>query len=166
MGFSEPLSFLQRLTEDLEYADCLDAAAALGDADSCLRLAYVTAFAVSGYANTTDRLARPFNPLLGETFDCNRMADLGWKSIAEKVRLRSHFQFFCAGRNRNVTVWCSSVRPSVCLSRLFLTLIGRAAHSQCGSPGGSTQIGQRTFPSEYYEDGHTCYASGKRNVTV
>jgi len=88
VGFSEPLSFLQRLTEDLEYADCLDAAAALDGDDSCLRLAYVLAFAVSGYASTTDRLARPFNPLLGETFDCDRTADLGWRSIAEKVRLR------------------------------------------------------------------------------
>jgi len=85
--FSEPLSFLQRLTEDLEYADCLDAAAALSDNDSCLRLAYVSAFAVSGYANAIDRIARPFNPLLGETFECNRTSDLGWKSVAEKVLL-------------------------------------------------------------------------------
>jgi len=92
VGFSEPLSFLQRLTEDLEYADCLDAAAALDD-DSCLQLAYVTAFAVSSYASTTERIARPFNPLLGETFECNRTADLGWKSIAEKVRQSLHDVF-------------------------------------------------------------------------
>jgi len=86
VGFSEPLSFLQRLTEDLEYADCLDAAAALDDEDSCLRLAYVTAFSVSSYASTTDRVTRPFNPLLGETYECHRTEDLGWKSVAEKVR--------------------------------------------------------------------------------
>ena len=87
MTFSEPLSFLQRITEDLEYADCLDAAAALTDDDSCLRLAYVSAFAMSSYANTIHRIARPFNPLLAETFECNRTSDLGWKSIAEKVLL-------------------------------------------------------------------------------
>jgi len=105
VGFSEPLSFLQRLTEELEYADCLDAAAALDDDDSCLRLAYITAFSVSGYASTTDRLYRPFNPLLGETYECNRMADLGWKSIAEKVCLKiSHV----SARSN------SSVHPSVC----------------------------------------------------
>jgi len=52
-----------------------------------------------------------------------------------------------------------SVRPSVCLSNLFskiLTLIGRAAHTQRDSPGGSTR-------REYYDDGHTClksYVSG------
>jgi len=94
VGFSEPLSFLQRLTEDLEYSDCLDAAAALGDDDSCLRLAYVTAFSVSGYANTTERLFRPFNPLLGETYECNRKADLGWRSIAEKVCQQGRSSFF------------------------------------------------------------------------
>ena len=88
VGFSEPLSFMQRLTEDLEYAECLDAAAALGDGESCLRLAYVAAFAISAYANTAERIARPFNPLLGETYECDRSADLGWRSVAEKVRLR------------------------------------------------------------------------------
>jgi len=49
----------------------------------------------------------------------------------------------------------SHVRPSVC-PIIFLALIVRVAHIQRDSPGGSTQRGQRTFPSEYYEDGHTC----------
>jgi len=58
-----------------------------------------------------------------------------------------------------VTVWRPSVIPSVCLSelsRLFLTLIERATHTQRDSPGGSTRRGQRKFQSEYYEDGHSC----------
>ena len=42
---------------------------------------------MSAYANTADRIARPFNPLLGETYECDRTADLGWKSLAEKVYL-------------------------------------------------------------------------------
>jgi len=37
-----------------------------------------------------------------------------------------------------------SARPSVCLSN-FLTLIGRASHTQRDSPGGITRRGQRTF---------------------
>jgi len=54
---------------------------------------------------------------------------------------------------RNVTLW----RPSVCLTvPFFLTLTGRAAHTQRDSPGGSTRRGQRSFPSEYYEDEHSC----------
>ena len=63
---------------------------------------------------------------------------------------------------RNASVWRSSVRLSLFsnLNRargvFFLTLIGREAHTQCDSPGGSTRRGRRTFPFQYYEDGHTC----------
>lgn len=84
MNFSEPLSFLQRLTEDIEYSDILDRGALC--ADSCEQLAYVAAFTVSSYATTTTRTLKPFNPLLGETYECDRMDDLGWKSFAEQVR--------------------------------------------------------------------------------
>lgn len=31
------------------------------------------------------RTGKPFNPLLGETFECDRMEDLGWRSISEQV---------------------------------------------------------------------------------
>lgn len=83
VNFSEPLSMLQRLTEDYEYADILDQAAQC--ADTSEQLAYVAAFTVSAYATTSDRTAKPFNPLLGETYECDRTMDLGWKSISEQV---------------------------------------------------------------------------------
>jgi len=83
VNFSEPLSFLQRLMEDFEYSDCLDNAAACTDDHE--QMAYVAAFTVSSYANTTLRTGKPFNPLLGETFECDRYEDLGWRSFAEQV---------------------------------------------------------------------------------
>lgn len=83
VNFSEPISFLQRLTEDFEYSDCLDRAAACSD--SCEQMAYVAAFTVSSYATTTTRTLKPFNPLLGETYEFDRTDDLGWKSFAEQV---------------------------------------------------------------------------------
>lgn len=83
VNFSEPLSFLQRLTEDFEYSDCLDKAAAADDVYE--QMAYVAAFTVSSYSTTTTRTLKPFNPLLGETFECDRMDDFGWRSIAEQV---------------------------------------------------------------------------------
>ena len=49
VNFSEPLSFLQRLTEDFEYSECLDKAAAAGD-DVYEQFAYVAAFTVSSYS--------------------------------------------------------------------------------------------------------------------
>lgn len=64
---NEPLGLLQKLCESLEHYDILVKANQLQD--SCLRLAYVCVFAVSSYANTINRTRKPFNPLLGETFE-------------------------------------------------------------------------------------------------
>ncbi|CAH0758547.1 unnamed protein product [Diatraea saccharalis] len=83
VNFSEPLSMLQRLTEDYEYSSILDKAAQFED--PAQQLAYVAAFTVSSYATTSNRTNKPFNPLLGETYECDRMADLGWRSISEQV---------------------------------------------------------------------------------
>ncbi|CAH2051878.1 unnamed protein product, partial [Iphiclides podalirius] len=83
VNFSEPLSMLQRLTEDYEYSSILDQAATF--TDPAQQLAYVAAFTVSSYATTACRTNKPFNPLLGETYECDRMADLGWRAISEQV---------------------------------------------------------------------------------
>ncbi|KAK3599071.1 hypothetical protein CHS0354_024397 [Potamilus streckersoni] len=83
VNFSEPLSMLQRLMEDLEYSSCLDRAASCED--STEQMVHVAAFTVSAYSTTTNRSTKPFNPLLGETFECDRMDDLGWRSVAEQV---------------------------------------------------------------------------------
>jgi hypothetical protein len=83
VNFNEPISFLQRLTEDLEYSHLLDSAAEC--ADSGEQMAYVAAFTISAYSTTTTRTGKPFNPLLGETFECDRTDDMGWRSICEQV---------------------------------------------------------------------------------
>ena len=74
---------LQRLTEDVEYAKLLDDAAKFED--STEQLTYVTAFTISAFSTTVNRTTKPFNPLLGETYECDRSEDLGWKSVAEQV---------------------------------------------------------------------------------
>ncbi|GAB1861944.1 Oxysterol-binding protein 1 [Camponotus japonicus] len=83
VNFSEPLSMLQRLTEDYEYADILDRAAEC--TDSYEQMAYVAAFTISSYSTTATRTGKPFNPLLGETYECDRTDDLGWRAISEQV---------------------------------------------------------------------------------
>ncbi|CAJ0941006.1 unnamed protein product, partial [Mesorhabditis belari] len=82
VNFSEPLSMLQRVTEDLEYGYVLEKAVNL---DSFTQMCYVAAFAVSSYSTTGNRTTKPFNPLLGETYECDRMDDLGWRSFTEQV---------------------------------------------------------------------------------
>lgn len=65
--FNEPLSFLQRMTEYMEYARLLRLASEQENAAD--RMKYVAAFAVSALASNWERLGKPFNPLLGETYE-------------------------------------------------------------------------------------------------
>ena len=51
----------------MEYQDIL--IKANKEVDAQLRLLLVTAFAVSRHASLAGRLDKPFNPLLGETFE-------------------------------------------------------------------------------------------------
>lgn len=67
--FNEPTSFLQRLSEDVEYSHILDSAADPSLARTPDRAALVAAFVISHYSSTSKRPTKPFNPLLGETFD-------------------------------------------------------------------------------------------------
>ncbi|KAK3941236.1 hypothetical protein QBC46DRAFT_311932 [Diplogelasinospora grovesii] len=86
---NEPLSLLQRVSEQLEYAHLLDAAAREKDAKD--RLLYVTAFAISQFSNGRAKeraIRKPFNPLLGETFELVRSENEvpgGFRLLVEKV---------------------------------------------------------------------------------
>lgn len=82
VSFNEPTSLLYRCGEDMEYADLLDRAAER--ADSMEQLIYVAAFAASEYASTIGRVAKPFNPLLGETFEYVR-PDKNYRFFIEQV---------------------------------------------------------------------------------
>ncbi|XP_072356519.1 LOW QUALITY PROTEIN: oxysterol-binding protein 1-like [Scyliorhinus torazame] len=87
VNFNEPLSMLQRLTEDLEYHELLDRASKCENALE--QLCYVAAFTVSSYSTTVFRTGKPFNPLLGETFELDRMEDEGFRSICEQLLPKS-----------------------------------------------------------------------------
>ncbi|KAJ8263622.1 hypothetical protein COCON_G00160790 [Conger conger] len=83
VNFNEPLSMLQRLTEDLEYSELLDRAARCES--SLEQLCYVAAFSVSSYSTTVHRTAKPFNPLLGETYELDRLEEQGYRSLCEPL---------------------------------------------------------------------------------
>lgn len=75
---------LQRLTEDLEYHHLLDKA--VHCTSSVEQMCLVAAFSVSSYSTTVHRIAKPFNPMLGETFELDRLDDMGLRSLCEQVR--------------------------------------------------------------------------------
>ncbi|GBG70996.1 hypothetical protein CBR_g8295 [Chara braunii] len=64
---NEPLSVLQRCAEELEYRSLLEAA--VRQESSMERMLLVAAFACSSYYRSILRDAKPFNPLLGETYE-------------------------------------------------------------------------------------------------
>lgn len=91
VAMNEPLSALQRMCEELENSHLLDQAAACSD--PLERLLYVSAYAVASYAGSFYRGGRkPFNPLLGETFEyvCT---ERNFRYVAEQV---SHHPPVCA----------------------------------------------------------------------
>ena len=89
---NEPISLLQRMAEQLEYAHLLDVAAQQKQPQ--YRLLYVAAFAVSQFSNGRAKeraIRKPFNPLLGETFELVRSdAEVpgGLRLLVEKVSHR------------------------------------------------------------------------------
>lgn len=99
---NEPLSMLQLLCEELEYAELLDKASSMRDPHE--RMVYVAAFAASCYSASVKRAGtKPFNPVLGETYECLR-DDLGWKFVAEQV---SHHPpvSACHAESNNFVFW-------------------------------------------------------------
>ncbi|KAK1805310.1 hypothetical protein P4O66_019644 [Electrophorus voltai] len=99
---NEPINTLQRLCEEMEYCHLLDTAAHTHD--PYMRMVYVAAFAVSAYACTYTRAGgKPFNPVLGETYECER-PDKGFRFISEQV---SHHPpvSACHCESKNFTLW-------------------------------------------------------------
>lgn len=90
VSFNEPMSLLQRLAEDMEYSDLLDKAASFED--STLRMLYLAGYTASSYASTISRVAKPFNPLLGETYEYTD-PKRGYRFFTEQV---SHHPPICA----------------------------------------------------------------------
>ncbi|XP_068895073.1 oxysterol-binding protein-related protein 6-like isoform X4 [Tenebrio molitor] len=102
VALNEPLNVLQRLCEELEYSELLDKAASLDDPYE--RMVEIAAFAVSGYASTLTRAGnKPFNPLLGETYECTR-EDKGFKFLAEQVSHHPPIST-CYAKSNNFTFW-------------------------------------------------------------
>jgi len=86
----EPTTFLQRMAEPFRYAEFLDKAAATED--PILRLANLAAFNVS-ILSLTERSGKPFNPILGETYEFVSKGPKTFKFLSEQV-LEDHLLFF------------------------------------------------------------------------
>lgn len=88
VDMNEPLTILQKYAEMVEYCDIINKAVEAGSTEE--RVLRVAAFAVSYLSSVRAKLRnsrKPFNPLLGETFELVR-EDFGVRLISEKVSHR------------------------------------------------------------------------------
>ncbi|XP_049587849.1 oxysterol-binding protein-related protein 3 isoform X3 [Syngnathus scovelli] len=99
---NEPLNTLQRLSEELEYSELLDQAADTNDPFE--RMVFIATFVISGYASSYYRTGgKPFNPVLGETYECDR-PDKGFQFIAEQVSHHPPISA-CHAESKNFVFW-------------------------------------------------------------
>ncbi|XP_078254114.1 oxysterol-binding protein-related protein 1 isoform X1 [Rhinoraja longicauda] len=108
--FNEPLSFLQRLTEYMEHTYLIHEA--ISSRTSLDRMQCVAAFAVSAVASQWERTGKPFNPLLGETYELIRQ-DLGFKLISEQVSHHPPVSVFHAEGLHQKFVFHGSIYPKL-----------------------------------------------------
>ncbi|KAJ8015951.1 hypothetical protein DPEC_G00002030 [Dallia pectoralis] len=108
--FNEPLSFLQRITEYMEHTYLINKACALSN--SIDRMQAVAAFAVSAVASQWDRTGKPFNPLLGETYELIR-EDQGFRLISEQVSHHPPISAFHAESLTGDFVFHGSIYPKL-----------------------------------------------------
>eukprot|EP00347_Sterkiella_histriomuscorum_P007059 403350406 len=78
--FNEPLSLNQKLAETVEYNDLLERAAQ--EPNSLIRLALITAYTATRYTNVNGRMNKPFNSLLGETYE---LVTTKYRFVSEQV---------------------------------------------------------------------------------
>ena len=80
------------MCEELQYSELLDKASNIDDPYE--RMIYIAAFCVSGYSALYYRVGhKPFNPLLGETYESIR-EDRGFRFVSEQVMLYLKWMVF------------------------------------------------------------------------
>ncbi|CAF1035603.1 unnamed protein product [Didymodactylos carnosus] len=112
--WNEPLSFIQRLAEQFEYSDLLDQAANYHSEQTEERLHLITAFLISNMSANLERISKPFNPILGETYELqvkDGEDNVKFHYVAEQVSHHPPISvYYCKGKQWILT---STVQPKV-----------------------------------------------------
>lgn len=86
----------------MEYAELIEEANR--ESDPIVRLAYATAFLISQYSSTVNRTRKPFNPILGETYELKTEK---WRFVSEQVSHHPPISA-CYADNENYEMWMNS----------------------------------------------------------
>jgi len=106
--WNEPLSLLQRISEYMNYSHLLLPAHTISDPVE--RLELVATFAVSALASNLDRMGKPFNPLLGETY---QLEQEHFKIVCEQVGHHPPVSAFHAQSQNKEFLFHGSIYPKV-----------------------------------------------------
>uniref|UniRef100_H3DCN8 Oxysterol-binding protein n=1 Tax=Tetraodon nigroviridis TaxID=99883 RepID=H3DCN8_TETNG len=109
--FNEPLSFLQRLSEYMEHTHLIHQANTMTDSIERMKCA-AKHLLVSAVASQWERTGKPFNPLLGETFELIR-EDLGFRWVSEQVSHHPPVSAFQAEGLKEDFVFHGSIYPKL-----------------------------------------------------
>jgi len=105
---NEPLSMLQRLAEYMAYSELI--VRAIESASPEARVEYVCAFMVASLSTAYKRIKKPFNPILGETYEYVR-PDLGFRFVSEQVSHHPPISVFHV-QGQGYTFW-GSIQPKI-----------------------------------------------------
>lgn len=86
-AYARAYPVLLRSHNSAVVVDALPTDEAVRCSDEFRRMALVSAFTMSAFASGAYRTGKPFNPLLGETFELERSKTKGYRAIVEQVRL-------------------------------------------------------------------------------
>ena len=99
--YNEPISMLQRQIEPFQHFNLLTIAYNQTTVED--RLSYISAFIISGFSLNINRLLKPFNPLLGETYEYFDIQQ-EFRSISEQVSHHPPISAFIV-ESPNITVY-------------------------------------------------------------
>lgn len=102
--YNEPLSMLQRQIESFQFYSLLDSASK--EKSDPLKLANIAGFAVAEFSLSINRLLKPFNPILGETYEYIDLKHQ-FRSISEQVSHHPPISAFLV-EGKNVFVYGDS----------------------------------------------------------
>lgn len=109
--FNEPLTMLQRACEPVQYSHFLKMA---DDSDDPIeRMEYVCAFIIAGLSGNCQRIIKPFNPLLYETYEYNHKLADGTIVRAVSQQVSHHPPITAASSESDYFTYQGSVNPKI-----------------------------------------------------
>ena len=87
----------------MEYSDIIDKAVLIKDKDPARRLAMIAIYASTQWTSVERSYAKPFNPLLGETYE---LINDNFEFLSEQVSHHPPITAnYCKGKKTNYVLW-------------------------------------------------------------